>query len=330
MGYVFDRCWRDAGINVVPYIISLDSFSNDVSLCSGVVNTIKPPFVLTMGKKVTAAFCPETKQHKKVQKDGTEDESSLEKYAGSLLNSTLLQYPHYIIPQLPPDRVVANWQYKFIYTGIDLGHVREEFDFYKHNQKLQELPKRSLTIQPDYETLMEFLWECHKAQYLSTDIETIRPYKQSVHYGKHPGYPYTLSFADSPSRGISFSLWDYNDLQLFKIWRELDWLFENIPQIGQNYFTFDTHYLEALGFNICIGKCEDTMLIHQLLWPELPHKLQFLTKQYTRQPYYKDEGKGWSPKNKKQLMRYNALDTTITYEVFLGEQEELNDRPHLR
>ena len=332
-GYVFDRAWHDAGISETPFICSISDIDStnpveqDYKVFLAAVEVYKPPFILPLGKTASALFCPETRQKKK----GVEtDETSLEKYAGSLLSSPDISYPHYVIPQLSPDAVVAHWEYRFIYVGIDLQHVRTEFDFLDKNNRLQPLPKRELIIHPIYNDLIEVLNDFSKAQFLSTDIETIRPTKSSESFGKHPGYPYTISLADSPKRGVSFSLWDYESEQLVTIYRELDKLLSTIGQIGQNYFTFDTHFLEALGFNICLGKCQDTMLRHQLLWPELPHKLQFLTKQYTRQPYYKDEGKGWSPKNKKALMHYNALDSTVTYEVYLEQEEEFNDRPYLR
>lgn len=332
-GYVFDRAYSDAGINENPFICHISDIDStntlefDYKVLLAAVEFYKPPFILPLGKSASALFCPETRQKRK---GAITDESSLEKWAGSILISPAISYEHYVIPQLSPDAVAAHWEYRFIYVGIDLQHVRSEYDFYRKNLRLQPLPKRELIIQPSYNDLIGILNEFKHVGYLASDIETIRPTKASEYYGKHPGCIYTLGLADSPQRGISFSFWDYEPEQLAQIWRELDWLFTNVSQIGQNYFTFDSHFLEAYGFNMCLNKCWDTMLIHQILWPELMHKLQFLCKQYTRQPYYKDEGKGWSPKNKKALMHYNALDAVITYEAFLGEQEELNDRPYLR
>ena len=332
-GYVFDNAWRDAGIKEIPFICAISDIDStntlevDYKVLLAAIDYFKPPFILPLGKTASALFCPETRQKRK---GVATDETSLEKYAGSLLSSPDISYPHYVIPQLSPDAVVAHWEYRTVYVGIDLEHVRTEWAFYNQNNGLQPLLKRDLIIQPSFDDLIGILYEFRNARYLASDIETIRPTKSSEHYGKHPGYPYTLSLADSPQRGVSFSLWDYKPEELVTVYRELDRLFSTVGQIGQNYFTFDTHFLEALGFSICLEKCEDTMLRHQILWPELPHKLQFLTKQYTRQPYYKDEGIGWSPKNKKALMHYNALDSTVTYEVYLGQENEFADRPYLR
>lgn len=282
-----------------------------------------------MGKKVTALFCPFTKTRAK-QKGKDSDESSLEKYAGSLLASPDISYPHYIIPLLSPDSLASNFAYRTIYVQIDLGHVKEECDFYRKNKCLQPLPSRSITLQPSYPELIDILESYKNARYLGNDIETIRAGRGSVYYGQFPGHLYTIALAPSKDAATSFAVWDYETEQVVHIFRLLNDLYKAIPQIGQNFFTFDTHYYEAYGLHVDLAKAQDTMLIHQVLWPELPHKLQFLTKQYTRQPFYKDEGKSWSPKHKKALLHYNALDAMITHEVWLGEQEELNDRPYLR
>jgi len=333
LGYVFERAWRDANISEDPFICAIydnytGGYSTDVDYKALVqtINMYKPPIICTMGEKVTALFCPETRRKKK---HANTDKSSLEKWAGSLLQSPDISYEHYCIPQLQPDRVVANWEYRFIYVNIDLRHIREELSFFHQNQRLQPLPERELIIEPSFTKLREYLYDCFQYPLLSVDIETIRPTRGSKLHGKHPGYPYTLSISSSPKQGISFCLWDYTEEETIVLFRLLDTLLSSVGQIGQNYFTFDAHFLKALGFRLCLEKCQDTMLRHSILWPSLPHKLQFLTKHYTRQPYYKDEGKGWSPKNKKALMHYNCLDTTVTFECYLGQEEEFQDRPYL-
>ena len=146
----------------------------------------------------------------------------------------------------------------------------------------------------------------------------------------HSGYPYTISLAPSIKEAISFCFWDYPPAQAVKIWKLLNKVMHEIPQIGQNYIVFDTHHLEALGYSICLDKCSDTMLRHHILWPGLPHKLQFQTRQYTREPYYKDEGKNWNSKQKHQLMRYNCLDSMVTYEIHEAQESEFDKRPYLR
>lgn len=339
MGFVFDKMLQDANISS-PYIVPFwdDSLTSvDIDVARNQLTTLldihRPPFIVTLGPLASGTLIPETKPKKQSKKNPSRnDNAELDKWSGSLLSSPYLGHLHYSIPCVAPMFVVQNWWYRDIVVSVDFGRLKSELDYWRVNRTLRPLPIRTLVTEPNYEELMAYLYLCRQAQFLSVDIETIRPPKGNKvsQFAGHCGYPYTISLAPSPDSGISFSFWDYPSQQAVKIWRELDWLLRNIPQIGQNYFGFDIFFLEAMGFRICKERCQDTLIRHHILWPELEHSLQFQTKQYTRQPYYKDEGKNWHPKAKKQLMRYNALDTTVTYEVYLEQEKEFNERPHLR
>lgn len=335
-GKIFERCLREAGITEAPFYFSIENplvQTDDIDLAFQkfciIANHYKPAIILSMGKTTTALFCPETR--KKLKKAGDEGEASLEKYAGSLLMSGDLKYPHYVIPQVTPDRIMSNWAYKFIYTGIDLRHTKEELDYYKAHGVLQPLPRRTIAIQPTYGELEEILFYCEGRPIpIGSDIETIRFPRGHELAKTFPGMPYVLGFAWTPNDAVSFCPWDYTLEEQMKLWRHLNRIYKNYSQVGQNYFVFDAHFLEAMAFEVNLNICHDTMQRHQILWPELPHKLQFQTKHYTRQPYYKDEGKSWTPKHKKALMRYNGLDNCVTLEIFLEQELEFDDRPYLR
>jgi hypothetical protein len=55
-----------------------------------------------------------------------------------------------------------------------------------------------------------------------------------------------------------------------------------------------------------------------------------MTRQYTREPYYKDDGHHWSVKHMDKLRRYNCLDVCVTYEIWEAQEEEFRQKPHLR
>lgn len=331
-GYAVDKIFTTANLPAPHIKVMQSSLTQPLpadQLLPQVVAEVqirKPPIILTMGETATGFLVPETRARKKPFK------TQLDKYAGSLLSSPYIKYPHYIIPIVDIDFIWANWAYRDVLIHLDLGHAKDELDYWKTHGSLRPLPIYDFLIEPTSYALLDYLSHCltSNCSLVSVDIETIRPTKSSSVFKHHPGYPYTIGVADSPTRGTSFSLWDYTEEELLKIWRSLDILLRSKGQIGQNYFNFDAYFLEALGFQLCLEKCQDTLIRHHILWPELPHKLQFQTKQYTRQPYYKDEGKGWSPKYKKQLMRYNALDVCVTYEIYNKQEEEFKDRPHLR
>lgn len=358
LGWHFFKICEEAGLPR-PYVTCLkpdpgvkydddtlvEEFINNNCLSESIYpGQLKPRIIILLGEISTYRFLPFTAKRLKNSSKKTasgassveiKQEASLDKYAGSILESPFLDYPHYIIPTYDPKYVMDNWAYRDIQISIDLGHVRQELEYYLNNQKLLELPARELITEPSYEDLMEFLLlvldtKSRENPEAANDIETIRPIKNSKRYSGHPGYPYTNSFAISPYKAISYSFWDYPPSQLSQIWTLTDAIYREVPIVGQNFFIFDFNHTTAMGFRPRLETIKDTMLRHHILWPELSHKLQFLTKQYTRQPYYKDEGKTWTPKQKKQLMRYNALDSCVTYEAYLRQEDEFNERPHLR
>jgi len=337
LGYVFRKTWALSGLPD-PYIYCMKpcigaTYDDAVKFSELVVKLCASgtPFILPTSVNLFSLLCSS-------QVTKSQGKALFKKYAGNLLISSSLNYPHYIIPQYPPDFIGANYDYHEIQAFIDLGHVREEYEYWRdHGATLQPLPSRQLITEPSYDDLLSFLYRIRfeydrgNLPYVSADIETIRPKKKTPLYNiGHPGIPYTISLAMSPFYAISFSLWDYSPAQLVVIWRELDWILTNVPTIGQNWSVFDAHFLEAMGFTVNLRTFQDCLIRHHILWPGLPHTLQFQTKQYTREPFYKDEGKQWTPKQKQQLMRYNALDTTVTYEVYLAQEAELTAKPYLK
>jgi hypothetical protein len=329
-GYNFKKIWKMGGLflndihirSVRPCIGATYVKENILSKLLFDIDRFKPCIIVPLSDEVLNYLVPHTTQAK-------EKNSSLGKWAGSLLTSKYISYPHYIIGSQPPDWVTRNWAYNEIQGFIDFGHIREEFEYWKTYGTLNPLPKRNLLVEPSYPDLVGYLHDCMSLVLVSVDIETIRPKKGSVYHNINCGYPYTIAIAKSPMDAISFSLWDYTPEQCVQIWRMLDAIFTKVPQIGQNYFLFDSHYLEALGFRLCLRDCRDTLIRHHILWPSLKHALHFQTRQYTREPYYKDDGKHFNIKQKKKFMRYNANDAAVTYEIYEEQEKEFAERKHL-
>jgi hypothetical protein len=331
-GYNFKKIWKLGGLD-----INRDTYIRSLRPCLGAtydtanihsqllaeLDRYRPTFIVPLSDGILNYLVPETTQAKKKN-------SSLMKWAGSLLKSKYLSYPHYIIGSHPPDWVTRNWTYNEIQAFIDFGHVKEEFDFWKRNDFVQPPTRRNLLVKPKYADLICYLYECLRLQLVSVDIETIRPGINNSYYGINCGYPYIIALAKSATEAMSFSLWDYDENQCCQIWRLLNEILTKVPQIGQNYYLFDSHYLEALGFSLCLKRCVDTLIRHHVLWPSLKHALHFQTRQYTREPYYKDEGKNFNVRFKDKFMIYNAKDAAVTYEIYERQEEEFNERPWLR
>lgn len=337
LGYVFKKIWRHAGIplgdvhirSLRPCLGASYVKENILSNLLADLDRCRPAVIVPLSDEIINYLVPETTQAK-------EKNSSLMKWAGSLLQSKYLSYPHYVIGSFPPDWVQRNWAYNEIQATIDFGHVREEFEYFKKNGTINPLPRRNLYTEPTYTDLIGYLNDCLGLAFVSVDIETLRPKGQkgkknnTFYFGKNCGYPYTIALAKNPNDAMSFSLWDYEEDQCLKIWRLLDKLLNKVPQIGQNYFLFDAHYLKALGFRCdALINSKDTLIEHHILWPSLKHSLQFQTKQYTRETFYKDEGRNFNIKQKKKFMIYNAKDAAVTYEIWECHQEEFAERKYL-
>lgn len=337
-GYEFSK-WNVPSSAYRTYILDDETASEDV-IDSQVqeflqrLNKNKPAIILTLGNTALEMLCPQlaaSKKAKSKSKVKNFKASLLSYYSGSLCQSELLQFEHYIVPTLDITDVWRQWEKRDEVISLDVARSVEEFDFYKKHNKLNPLPTYNLILSPSYNDLMSYLEVLQQTKNpLSVDIETLMPKKESKLFKYHPGFPYTIALAKSEHEAISFEFWSYDSWQLTKILQSLQKLFLTKAIIGQNFFSYDLNMLElTFGFKFNLDQIYDTKLQHHILWPELPHKLQFLCKQYTRQPYYKDEAHGWSPKSKtkiQKLLHYGALDTTVTYKVWLGQQEELKER----
>jgi uracil-DNA glycosylase len=274
----------------------------------------KPTIIVACGKTPANLLCPETKP--KAYKGKEDEKEGFGSWRGSLLISPYLDWPHYVIPCPHPAFVLRNYAEREICIFI-LTRAFEEFTYWQQNKALQSLPMRNLITNPSFGEAYDFLNRCSISHdHISVDIELLR---RKV--------PYTISFALSPLWAISLSFWNYPVREASILWRKMDEIFSKSKIIGQNFTSFDAHWLRAMGFNININNVEDTLILHHILWPGLRHKLEFLGMQFLRQPFWKWEGKGWSQKDGlDQLMRYNALDAACTYEIYLRMMEELRER----
>jgi DNA polymerase I-like protein with 3'-5' exonuclease and polymerase domains len=71
----------------------------------------------------------------------------------------------------------------------------------------------------------------------------------------------------------------------------------------------------------------DTMLAHHVLYPTLPHSLQFLVAQYTDHPYYKDEKSNWRDGDDiNSFWQYNGKDCCLTLACAFRILKELREQ----
>jgi uracil-DNA glycosylase family 4 len=274
----------------------------------------RPTIIVACGKTPTNLLCPETKPKHKGKNN--EDKEGFGSWRGSLLKSPLLDWDHYVIPIYHPAFVLRQYSEREICVFI-LQRAYEEFDFWKKNGKLNPLPKLSITTQPSFGVAYDFLRRCiHSPDPVAVDIELLR---RKV--------PYTIALAINPTEAMSISFWNYKPNECVILWRLLDTILSSKTMIMQNGTSFDSHWLRALGFSVNLEKIEDTLIRHHVLWPGLRHKLEFQGMQYTRLPYWKEEGKVWSLREGlDSLMRYNCMDTLGDYQIFIEQEKEFEER----
>lgn len=273
------------------------------------LRTYHPAIIICAGATSLSLLCPIL-----CNKRG---ELPISKYRGSLLTSPLFDWSHYVIPVYHPAFILREWTERQV-SVFCYARAKEELSYWRKNGKLQPLPERQFLTEPSYEDTHDYLSTILQGtERVSIDIEMLQR--------KHVS---TIGLAKSPNSAISFGLYDFKSLdQTAKIWRLLDRILRNKRQIGQNYVNFDCCWLESIGFQPRLDLVEDTLIRHHILWPELEHSLQFMTIQYTRQPFYKNEGRKWVPRDgKAALQRYNAMDCAVTYEVYLRQEEEFVER----
>ena len=325
-GYVFDKMMSDAGIK--DYYVTCRRPDLDkpefIKIIENDINHYKPPFIVPMDV-VGKFLCKELE----IGRQQKTHKTQLGKYVGSLLSSNNLSYPHYIMPIFDMQKYLGDWSERNITAFFDFQKLRTEFEYWQSHGTIQPLPERELIYADlSFDDLISRLDSLRDSLYLSVDIETCYPKADSSFRG-HPGYPITIGIASSPIYGLSFNLFRDSHTETLVLWRKLNELLSTHSIIGQNFYNFDLYFLTSLGFQIDKTKIQDTLIRHHVLWPELSHKLSFMCRQYTRQPFYKDDGHQWNMKDMTKLRRYNALDVTITYEVFEQQELEFTERKEI-
>src|SRR5438445_2536752 len=266
----------------------------------------RPPFVIPLGGTPLGIVCPFTA-------DRRDKEFKISKWRGSLLTGEQVSWPHYVIPNLHPAYILREWSDRDVSIFI-FRRVKEEYDYFVANGKHQPLPERQLLAEPSFNEAKEYLINCIEQDGpVSVDIELLAR-----------RVPITIAFSNDPKHAISIELFSGDPKEFSVVWRLINLILKHKWVVGQNYTTFDANWLEAMGFSVNINTVDDTLVQHHVLYPEMSHKLDFLGMQFTRQPYWKDDGKSWNLREgMSKLKRYNALDASVTLEVFLRQTEEL-------
>ena len=169
-----------------------------------------------------------------------------------------------------PAGVIYQWSLRSTVIA-DLMKAENEA---KHSDIIR--PTRHIHVCPDIEDVETTTdWLLAHASILSPDIETMKGQIRCIGFAWTRSDAIVVPFIHSLS-GKNYWDWEEHELRAWSAVRRL--LESPIPKVGQN-FLFDLQYLTRVGINP--KNCaHDTMLLHHVLYPELPKGLGFLASIY--------------------------------------------------
>lgn len=237
------------------------------------------------------------------------------KWRGSILAHEYKCRMRKVIPIIHPAAALRTYEWQH-YIIKDLKRVLEE-----SSSPEISLPARVLHVAPSYSEIMSFLQEIEKEKVIGTDIEVMRRAVSCISIGADPYEVMSIPFV----RG---DMSDYMSLeQEVEVWTRISAILDNRDtlKMGQNIF-FDTDFLFR-EYGIRAFPVADTMVAQAILYPEMPKGLDFITSWWTKEPYYKDEGKQYMKfgGSDDAFWRYNALDSAIVLEAYPKMHQVLTD-----
>jgi uracil-DNA glycosylase family 4 len=226
------------------------------------------------------------------------------KRRGSILESTLLP-GRKVIPIIHPAAALRMYVYRHFIT-FDLKRVKEE-SLYPEIRRVI----RDIKISPSFLDSMNFLEHVKQCPEVAIDIEVTNEEISCI------------SFAPTPFLGISIPFYgdgqDYFAVdQETAIWSSIEAILGNssIKKYFQNGI-FDMTFIHR-KYGIKTYNYDDTMIAEAVMYPDFPKGLDFITSIFTKEPYYKDEGKKHMKYggNMRDFWLYNAKDSLVCIEAF--------------
>jgi hypothetical protein len=298
----------------VPLRLFIDQFFEEL-------NDYKPTFIVPLGATPLGLLCPFTI----AKRTG---HAEISKWRGSILRSDQLAWEHYVVSSFHPAFIFRAWEERQN-AVLCLARVEEEFQYWKQNKQLQPLPNPKLISDPSADDSIDFLRQILSSPpetLVGWDIENIGIYRGKDKTRQRDRIPYVIALSTNSTFGMSISFGEHDQIKAAQIWSLLDAVLSTKKQITQNGITHDLPWMSFIRFSPNVAICHDTMVRHHVLWPELSHRLEYQTFQYTRFPFYKDEGKNFTLREKSRYKRYNCLDSVVLHEIYWGQEREFEAR----
>lgn len=183
------------------------------------------------------------------------------------------------------------------------------------------LPSRDLVVAHNSLDVVRFFREYEKLDLAACDIESINCVPVCVGFAFNKYHALSIPLL---SQIGSAKLTDMGNLELNECWRIIDSQLRRLRLIGHN-FKYDEFKLGLVGLETP-HVYSDTLIKTRVIFPELPDKrLLTVSSLWTREPYYKDEGKEFKlgKSNISQYLLYNAKDCAVEFEVDEEQEKDI-------
>lgn len=291
------------------HLIGVDVEKETNELWDNEIRRLKPKCILAVGNEALKAICGV---------DG------ILNYRGSILSSRDGDYK--VVPTVHPAALVTRnegddtkggleWTYLKLIEA-DIARAVEES---KHKEII--LPSRELTVAHSSLDVHRFFREYEKLDLAASDIESINCIPVCVGFAFNRHHAISIPLLSSIGRN---RITDMGDREMVDIWREVDQQLRRLRLIGHN-FKYDEFKLSLCGFS-GMNVTSDTLIKTRVIFPELPmKKLNVVSSLWTREPYYKEEGKEFKLGKSKidKLLLYNAKDCAVEKEVDEEQEKDL-------
>lgn len=234
-----------------------------------------------------------------------------------------------VVAMHPAGFIRGQWKWLPIFKYIDVPRAVTQ----SSSPQIKLTPRNAITG-PSFLQAKEWLHESMKQEWVSIDYEG-RGHLTCL----GSGWTSVEAMCIPLSRVGSPSYWSLDEeLEIWRLWCAL-LESPNVKKIAQNApFEWIKSWLygiypNPLGF--------DTMSGHHCLYPDFGgvtdewtakkrdisnpgHGLAFITSQYTDIPFYKDDGRHWTPAmGEDKFWQYNCMDVMSTFEIAMKEIAEL-------
>lgn len=235
------------------------------------------------------------------------DLDGITKWHGSILESTLLP-GRKVIPMIHPAAALRQYiQSYFITQSLRKANREKEFPQINH-------PQRTLITNPSWSQAYQWLMDTKKDWNgrMSIDIETSGQLELSC-----------IGLCYNTKEAICLPIAQYSEEHELLAMLEIEKIISNpeLYLIGQN-FNFDLQFLIKRyhihpAYKPSPYTIGDTMIGHNVLYPDFPANLGFIGTMYTDEPYYKDDKKEWkNVKDWNRFWEYNCKDVITTMKAW--------------